>query len=71
MEDVAQRLHILLRRLETSHQGRHVLLVSHGDTLSIFAAVALGLDLKINRTYGLETGQLLKLSELSQVVVSA
>ena len=68
VEDVAQRLRALLRRIESSHGNSDVLLVSHGDTLSIFAAVALGLDLTINRRYGLDTGQLLKLSELSQLV---
>ncbi len=71
VEDVAQRLRVLLRRIETLHESHNILLVSHGDTLSIFAAVALGLDLKINRRYGLDTGQLLQLSELSEVVVGA
>ena len=69
--DVAQRLRVLLHRIETSHENSNVLLVSHGDTLSIFAAVALGLDLTINRRYGLDTGQLLQLSELSEVMVGA
>lgn len=71
VEDVAQRLQVLLSRLESSHKDRHILLVSHGDTLSIFAAVALGVDLKSNRRYGLDTGQLLHLSKASQVPVSA
>jgi len=71
VEDVAQRLKVLLSRIENSHEDRNVLLVSHGDTLSIFAAVALGLDLKRNRRYGLDTGQLLQLSELSEVIVGA
>ena len=70
VEDVAQRLLNLLRRLESSHKDSQILLVSHGDTLSIFAAVALGLDLRVNRRYGLDTGQLVQLSEVSQVAQS-
>ena len=71
VEDVAQRLQELLRRIETSHESKNVLLVSHGDTLSIFAAVALGLDLKMNRRYGLDTGQLSRLTEQSQITAGA
>ena len=70
MEDVASRLRVLLSHIESSHRGSEVLLVSHGDTLSIFTAVALGLDLKANRRYGLDTGQILQLSEVVQLIDS-
>ena len=70
MEDVASRLRAMLSRIESSHRGAEVLLVSHGDTLSIFTAVALSLDLKVNRRYGLDTGQILELSKVLQLVDS-
>ena len=43
-------------------QGCTILLVSHGDTLSIFWAYATGTSLLDNRRHGLNTGELRKLS---------
>lgn len=45
-----------------SVQGCTILLVSHGDTLSIFWAFATGTSLLENRRHGLNTGELRKLS---------
>mmetsp|Transcript_42822 Transcript_42822/g.101636 ORF Transcript_42822/g.101636 Transcript_42822/m.101636 type:complete len:218 (+) Transcript_42822:380-1033(+) len=56
---VAQRLRSLLGRLEREHTGQHIALVSHGDVLSILAAVAHGADLRAHRGWGLPTGGLL------------
>ena len=39
MREVAQRMRSLIARLEAEHQGAHLVLVSHGDALSILASV--------------------------------
>lgn len=53
MEDVAARTSGLVDRLEEQHEGRHVVLVSHGDALSILAAALLGAPLGGHRAHGL------------------
>ena len=50
--------------LPLDYQGCSLLLVSHGDTLSILYAAVKGIDLRENRRYGLDTGQLLVLHSL-------
>lgn len=53
MADVAQRMQQLIGRLDSAFEGRHIVLVSHGDALSILAAVLLGTDLRSHRQHGL------------------
>jgi len=43
-------------------EGQSVLLVSHGDTLSILQALVAGTKMGAHRTYGLRTAQLHLLS---------
>lgn len=51
---MAQRTTGLVRRLEgQAEEGRHVVLVSHGDALSILAAALLEVPLGQHRTHGL------------------
>ena len=56
----------LSKEIGMSHQldvqGCTILLVSHGDTLSIFWSYATGTGLLENRRHGLNTGELRKLS---------
>lgn len=59
--DVAARLRDLFARLEAAHSGKNVLLVAHGDTLSIATAVARGGGLGRHREHAQETGELRKL----------
>jgi broad specificity phosphatase PhoE len=49
------------KELEARHSGRAVLLVSHGDTLSITQAAAGGGDLRAHRQHGLGTAELRRL----------
>jgi len=53
VDDVAARTLGLLQRLEAQHAGQHIVLVSHGDALSILAAAALGTPLGQHRQHGL------------------
>lgn len=66
--DVAQRLECFIQQTETEHTGKTVLLVSHGDTLSILMAVAKGTPLSENRLYGLQTGELQEMHRISSDV---
>jgi broad specificity phosphatase PhoE len=61
---VAERLRGLFTRLEAEHQGRHILLVSHGDTLSICqAAMTPGPHtLHGHRQFAFNTAQLKRLN---------
>lgn len=59
--DVAARLRELFSRLEASNEGKNILLVAHGDTLSIATAVAKGGGLGRHREFAQETGELRKL----------
>jgi broad specificity phosphatase PhoE len=56
----------LLQELEQQHQGQHVLLVSHGDTLSILQASYYGSPLTQHRQYGLATAELRCLNPAAQ-----
>ncbi len=49
VEDVAMRIGALFRELEARHRGVHILLVSHGDTLSILQATMEGADPRKHR----------------------
>lgn len=53
VEDVAERLRRLINDIETTHKHFNIVLVSHGDALSILAAVLLGTDLRQHRQHGL------------------
>lgn len=53
VEDVAARTTALVSRLEAEHSGRHIVLVSHGDALSILAAALLRVPLGQHRVHGL------------------
>lgn len=62
VDDVARRLLAFVERVEGEGQGgRHVVLVSHGDALSILAAALLGTPLGQHRTHGLGNGGILRL----------
>ncbi|CAL8470365.1 g9907 [Coccomyxa elongata] len=58
VEQVAERIRSFIGALEKDNMGKSILLVSHGDTLSILWAVVKGLPLKDHRQHGLNTGQL-------------
>jgi broad specificity phosphatase PhoE len=51
-----------LQELEQQHEGQHILLVSHGDTLSILQATFHGTALAQHRQYGLGTAELKQLN---------
>lgn len=54
----------LLQELEQQHDGQHILLVSHGDTLSVLQATFYGTPLTHHRQYGLGTAELKQLNSL-------
>eukprot|EP00879_Flechtneria_rotunda_P022746 GHRR01024023.1.p1 GENE.GHRR01024023.1~~GHRR01024023.1.p1 ORF type:complete len:260 (+),score=71.80 GHRR01024023.1:341-1120(+) len=56
--EVSARIQRLFQQLEQQHQGRHIQLVSHGDTLSVLMATFYGTPLTQHRDYGLQTAQL-------------
>ena len=58
---VSERVKSLFSSIEAAHKGINILLVSHGDTLSILCATAKGLPLNEHRKHGLSTGELLLL----------
>lgn len=58
-----------LQELEQRHQGQHILLVSHGDTLSILQATFHRSPLTQHRQYGLATAELKCLNPAAAVVV--
>ena len=58
---VSERVKSLFSSIEAAHKGRNILLVSHGDTLSILWATAKGLPLNEHRKHGLSTGELVPL----------
>jgi broad specificity phosphatase PhoE len=67
VRDVAARAAALFSRLEAelgrpNPHPKRVLIVAHGDTLSIATAVAKGADLGRHRDHAQETGQLVRLS---------
>lgn len=58
MSQVSERIRTLFSTVEAAHKGKTILLVSHGDTLSILWATVKGLPLGEHRTHGLSTGEL-------------
>jgi hypothetical protein len=52
----------LPQELEQQHEGQHILLVSHGDTLSILQATFHGTPQAQHRQYGLGTAELKQLN---------
>ncbi|KAF6263235.1 phosphoglycerate mutase [Scenedesmus sp. NREL 46B-D3] len=62
VQEVAARLRQLFQELEQQHEGQHILLVSHGDTLSILQATFHGTCLAQHRQYGLGTAELKQLN---------
>lgn len=58
--DVAARLRGFIEGLEARYEGHNILLVSHGDALSVLAAVLLGTDLRQHRDHGLGNCGLLR-----------
>ena len=61
VDDVSARCAALFSRLEATHSGRNILLVAHGDTLSIATATAVGGGLGGHREWAQETGELRRL----------
>lgn len=59
--DVAARLRALFAQLEAKYSNKNILLVAHGDTLSIATAVARGGGLGRHREHAQDTGELRKL----------
>uniref|UniRef100_A0A7S1SG49 Phosphoglycerate mutase n=1 Tax=Tetraselmis chuii TaxID=63592 RepID=A0A7S1SG49_9CHLO len=55
---VSTRLSGLLDRLEEAHEGETILLVAHGDTLSILTTTVKGGELGSHREWGLKTAEL-------------
>jgi broad specificity phosphatase PhoE len=47
-----------LDRLEEAHEGKTILLVAHGDTLSILTTTVKGGELGSHREWGLKTAEL-------------
>ena len=60
VDEVADRLKHLISKLESEYKGYDILLVSHGDALSILAAVLLETDLRKHREHGLGNCGVLK-----------
>lgn len=61
VEDVAARTAAFVQRLERQHGGKAIVLVGHGDGLSILAAALLGTDLRRHRQHGLPNCGILRL----------
>ncbi len=51
------------QRLDAEHQGAIVLLVSHGDTLSILQATMLDEDTRQHRRFAFDTAELRPLAQ--------
>mmetsp|Transcript_8479 Transcript_8479/g.18141 ORF Transcript_8479/g.18141 Transcript_8479/m.18141 type:complete len:215 (+) Transcript_8479:126-770(+) len=62
VNQVAARVRGLFQVLEGRHHGAHILLVAHGDTLSILQATMEGRDLRQHRECAFETAELKKLN---------
>ena len=60
--DVAARGAAVFAELEAAHTDKHILLVAHGDTLSILTAVAKGTALGGHRDHAQDTGELRRLT---------
>ncbi|KAG2498418.1 hypothetical protein HYH03_003676 [Edaphochlamys debaryana] len=64
VEEVSGRMRALFKRLEASHQGCVVLLVSHGDSLSIMQSTMLGADTRHHRRFAFDTAELRPLAQV-------
>lgn len=58
VDAVSGRLKSLIQELDQSHSGCTILLVAHGDTLSILTATTKGTKLNNHRIWGLETAEI-------------
>ena len=58
VQHVSNRLSKVMDELEGKHSGCTVVLVAHGDTLSILTATVRGSDLRVHREWGLATAEL-------------
>ncbi|KAG2439828.1 hypothetical protein HYH02_010461 [Chlamydomonas schloesseri] len=58
VNEVSARIRQLFQRLEEAHSGAVILLVSHGDTLSVLQATMLGADTRQHRRFAFETAEL-------------
>ena len=63
VRQVAERLKAFVAEVEGCHRDRVVVVVSHGDALSILAAVLLERDLRHHREYGLKNGQIFEVNK--------
>ena len=61
VKDVASRLVSLIQQIESKHTAQIVLLVAHGDTLSILWALVIGQPLESHRSIAIQTGELRQL----------
>lgn len=61
VDEVAGRLRAFILEVESKNKGHNVLLVSHGDALSILAAVILGTDLAQHREHGMPNCGILRI----------
>ena len=71
LEAVAERLRRLFTRLEAAHSGCTVLLVSHGDALSILCAAATLTPLHRHRRHAFSPGELRKLPLAADMILTA
>eukprot|EP00775_Hariotina_reticulata_P007761 gene7761-7960_t len=69
--EVSARLQQLFQELESRHSGEHILLVSHGDTLSVLQATFYASPLTQHRHYGLATAELRQLGAAGNEASSA
>lgn len=63
VEEVAGRVKKLVETLEQRHSGCHILLVAHGDTLSIGCAALQNTPLTQHRSHAFETAELRRLHD--------
>lgn len=60
VDSVVARLRAFVNQIEGSRSGHNIVVVSHGDALSIMAAMLLGEDLGQHRQFGLSNCGILK-----------
>lgn len=61
VDDVAARLLSFIQDLEKKHFGCTIIIVSHGDALSILASVLMKTDLAKHRQHGLPNGGIMEI----------
>jgi broad specificity phosphatase PhoE len=64
---VAQRVMRFVKSIETHYSDHNIVVVSHGDALSILAAVMLGSDLRQHRQHGLPNCGWLRIDPTTKV----